>query len=360
MSDPLAGGVFDAPSNANDFADLRQLVDDISAKSFNTRIGARGLPETFDAALWSDLAESGLTDLMSSPDLDAGPAEMAVVLRGVARRSGAVPIAENDLLARWLARRAHLKAPDGPLTVAIATTDPSEGAIEVTAADVPWARSATAVVLAVRRSDDLLVGIAERSATRIAERHNLAGEPRDTVTVPVDTAQMTALDVDDEAALLRRGAWARCVQIVGALDAAAELSVSHTREREQFGRPLAKFQSVQHALAQMAGEIERMRAVTTAAVAAATECGFDSEHTDFATSIAKVVGSQVVPTATAIAHQLHGAIGTTIEHPLWLATTRAQSWIDEFGGRADHASRLARRLSIVDDPWDVIVGAATR
>ena len=44
-------------------------------------------------------------------------------------------------------------------------------------------------------------------------------------------------------------AWARCVQVIGALDAAVEFSVAHTREREQFGRPLSAFQVVQHSLA---------------------------------------------------------------------------------------------------------------
>ena len=53
------------------------------------------------------------------------------------------------------------------------------------------------------------------------------------------------------------------VQMVGALDAARDLTVAHTRERDQFGRPLTKFQAVQRSLAEMAGEIERARAATS-------------------------------------------------------------------------------------------------
>ena len=45
---------------------------------------------------------------------------------------------------------------------------------------------------------------------------------------------------------------------------------------------------------------------------------------------------------TTIAHQLHGAIGVTIEHRLWLATMRARSWVDEFGSTAQYARRLGR------------------
>ncbi|MCV7104253.1 acyl-CoA dehydrogenase family protein, partial [Mycolicibacterium chitae] len=148
-------------------------------------------------------------------------------------------------------------------------------------------------------------------------------------------------EVADE--LARRGAWARCVQVLGALDAAAEMTVAHTRERQQFGRALSKFQAVQHALAQMAGEIERGRAATTLAVAAAADHGFDSPQADYAVTLAKVVLGRVVPEVTTTAHQLHGAIGVTLEHSLWSATLRAHSWIGEFGSTGRHARRLGRR-----------------
>ena len=58
---------------------------------------------------------------------------------------------------------------------------------------------------------------------------------------------------------------------------------------------------------------------------------------------------------TTIAHQLHGAIGVTIEHRLWLATMRARSWVDEFGTTAQYARRLGRMALAADDPWDVVV-----
>ncbi|EUA23552.1 acyl-CoA dehydrogenase, C-terminal domain protein [Mycobacterium xenopi 4042] len=92
---------------------------------------------------------------------------------------------------------------------------------------------------------------------KITDGHNLAGEPRDRVDFDTPVHRFRLLDASVGAELLQRGAWARCVQVIGALDAAAESSVSHTRERVQFGRALSTFQSVQHALAAMAGEIER-------------------------------------------------------------------------------------------------------
>jgi acyl-CoA dehydrogenase len=71
---------------------------------------------------------------------------------------------------------------------------------------------------------------------------------------------------------------------------------------------------------------------------------------------AKVAVGRAVGPVTTIAHQLHGAIGTTIEHPLWLATMRARSWADEYGTTGYHARRLGRMALSGDDPWDLVVG----
>ncbi|WP_102141408.1 acyl-CoA dehydrogenase family protein [Mycobacterium hubeiense] len=331
-------------------SELQQLVDDIGRRSFDARLGQRGLPEVFDDALWRTLDETGLSRLTTSED--AGPAEAAIVLSGLARYAGAVPIAETDLLAAWLAKTAGLTLPDAPLTVAITDAVVSDGRLTATARDVPWPRDAV-VVLAARTDDALHVTVLDDP--QISDGHNLAGEPRGAISFDLPAADFRTLELAVGDELIRRGAWARCVQIVGALDAAADSTVAHTRERVQFGRPLAAFQAVQHALAAMAGEIERARAITTLAVAAATDYGFDHPTTDYAVTVAKVTLGRVVPAVTTIAHQLHGAIGTTIEHRLWLATMRARSWVDEFGSTGHYARRLGRMALDAGDPWDVVV-----
>jgi acyl-CoA dehydrogenase len=353
LSTWLSGGVIDNAPNNDDSTELRQLVDDIGRRSFDARIGHRGRPDHFDDALWRALQETGLDRLTSTPDLAATPADAAVVLRGLARHAAAVPIAETDLMACWLVRKAGFEAPPGPLTVAIAQGAMSNGTIAGTAARVPWAQQATAVVLAVRTADALHVGIMHEPEIEVS--HNLAGEPCGTVEFTISVDQLIALPMPIAAELSCRGAWARCCQTIGALDAAAELTVAHTRERSQFGRPLSAFQAVQHALATMAGDIERARAVTTTAVAAADEYGFAASQTQHAVTVAKVVLGQVVDPVTTIAHQLHGAIGVTAEHPLWLATLRAQAWIDEFGSTTEHAHRLGAAGIAAKALWDIVI-----
>nr|MDT0522754.1 acyl-CoA dehydrogenase family protein [Streptomyces sp. DSM 41633] len=251
-------------------------------------------------------------------------------------------MAETDLLTGWLGRQTGIDLPEGPLTVAIADGDTDGCRITGTARSVPWARSCAAVLLAVRIPDGLRVGLVEVPPSSLQEDHNLAGEPRDSITfdLPADQLRAVAPALGEE--LTRRGAWSRCVQIVGALDAAAALCVNHTRERVQFGRSLSAFQAVQQSLAGMAGEIEKARAAAELAVTAAVEHGFDSADTDYAVTVAKVTVGRAVGPVTTVAHQLHGAIGVTREHPLWLFTLRAQSWAEDYGTATHYARRLGR------------------
>jgi acyl-CoA dehydrogenase len=119
-------------------------------------------------------------------------------------------------------------------------------------------------------------------------------------------------------------------------------------EREQFGRPLARFPVVQQEIARMAGEVALITAATQAAVAAGAGTGAGagvatvSGGTLSAVLAAKAQASHSAGIVAAIAHQLHGAIGTTEEHRLRLTTTRLWSWRDEDGPAAECFAELGR------------------
>lgn len=361
MSGPeaaLAGGVFGAEAAVDDdLVELRQLVEDIGRRAAADRVGRSRRPQQFDGDLWRNLEETGLARLTSTVDMGAGLPELAVVLHGLARHAGAVPVAETDLLAAWLGGQAALSLPgDGPLTVAVADATLRDGRISGTAHEVPWARAAAAIMVLATTPDGVYAGTIGATDCEIADGQNLAGEPSDRVVFDLPVDRFRPVDADFSTELVRRGAWARCVQVVGALDAAAESTVAHCRERVQFGRSLSKFQSVQHSLAGMAGEIERGRAAVTLAVAAAADHGFASSQADYAVTVAKVVLGRVTASTTTVAHQLHGAIGVSIEHPLWLSTMRARSWIGEFGSTGHYARRLGRLALATENPFDCLTG----
>jgi alkylation response protein AidB-like acyl-CoA dehydrogenase len=153
--------------------------------------------------------------------------------------------------------------------------------------------------------------------------------------------------------LLRLGALARSAQMVGAMEAALELALLYVNDRVQFGRPIAKFQAIQHQLALCA---EQVAAAGVALEAAAEAVGAASGQSDFAVAAAKIRAGEAAGKVAEITHQVHGAIGFTHEYPLHRLTRRLWSWRDEFGTESDWSIALGRRVAAAgaDALWPMI------
>jgi acyl-CoA dehydrogenase len=140
------------------------------------------------------------------------------------------------------------------------------------------------------------------------------------------------------------GAAIRSAQMAGAMRRILDTTLSYTGEREQFGRPLAKFQAVQQLLSDMACE--------TAAAAASVELASDAMRADpqLGPSVmadiaaAKVRCGSAAAIVAANAHQAHGALGFTWEYSLGRFTRRLWQWQDEFGAQRHWASVLGDYL----------------
>jgi len=102
---------------------------------------------------------------------------------------------------------------------------------------------------------------------------------------------------------------AGCVGISqGCLDA----SIAYTKERKQFGRPVASFQLVQELLADIAVETEAARLLVWRAAATADA----GEKYTLEASIAKYFASEVAVRAANAAVQAHGGYGYVDEDPV--------------------------------------------
>lgn len=95
-------------------------------------------------------------------------------------------------------------------------------------------------------------------------------------------------------------------QGVGIAQGAFDQAVSYAQEREQFGRPIAEFQAIQHKLAEMRIQIEAARQLTYKS-AWATE--HDGDNLTMYASIAKAFASDVAVRVTDEALQIHGGAG---------------------------------------------------
>ena len=327
---------------------LRQTVEDLLAEHCTpARVAAAAAGPGWDADLWRALEATGLT-LAGSPEEAGGSGGDLFAVADIVAAAGAaaapVPLAET-LAAGMLLARAGLAIPAGPLTVAVGKLDAGE--LDAGLRRVPYGRLATTVAAGSGEDGDWLAVFAP--ARRVKPGRNLAGEPRDDVE-PGLGAEMRDAPAGTAGYARRLLRLFRSLLIAGAAQRALDLTVTYVKEREQFGRPLAKFPTVQQELARMAGEVALIGAATQAAVAvedpaaehSAAEYPADAGEAVSAVVAAKAQASHGAGIVAAIAHQLHGAIGTTEEHRLRLTTTRLWSWRDEDGSEAECFAELGR------------------
>jgi acyl-CoA dehydrogenase len=342
---------------------LRTTIADLLNEHCPTERVAAASGDNWDAArwqtLWRALEDTGLT-LVGSPAEAGGSGGDLAAAADIAMAAGAaaapVPLAET-LAAAMVLARAGLDIPAGPLTLAVAA-DP-----DVPLRRVPYGRWATTVAVGAdpadtdpdtgapasgalisgalisgARSGGEWLAVASRPV-RVQAGRNLAGEPRDEVELGAEAGfhVVPAGTADYAQGLLRLF---RSLLIAGAAQRALDLTVAYVNEREQFGRALARFPVVQQEIARMAGEVALITAAAQAAVAAGPGVGAGGAVA--AVVAAKGQASQGAGTVAAIAHQLHGAIGTTGEHRLRLTTTRLWSWRDEDGPAAECFAELGR------------------
>lgn len=288
------------------------------------------------SGLWNQLAALGLARL-TAPEAEGGSGagwrESALLAGELAACGIGLPAGEHDLLAGWLLRTAGLTGDDRRRTVAVLEVgtglDDSTGLDDTTGTQVPFASSSELVVCLWPDGRGWRVSDLPAASLAITPGANLAGEPRDTVTVPAGLLGSGAPVGADVPSLLElRGALLRAIQIAGALEAAVSLTVGHVTTRKQFGRPLAAFQAVQHLLADMAAEAALARAAVDAAVGAAAGTGTPDA---FRVAVARSCAGHAASVVVRHAHQLLGAIGTTQEHALHRLTLPALAWRAEYG-----------------------------
>jgi acyl-CoA dehydrogenase len=135
--------------------------------------------------------------------------------------------------------------------------------------------------------------------------------------------------------LMAMSAVLNAVELAASIKKVFDMTRQHGNDRVQFGRPIGKFQAVQHMLAVLAGHV----AASAAAVDAAIELSGDAPE-QFLIAVAKSRAGEAAGKGAEIAHQVHGAMGFTREHNLHHLTRRLWAWRDEFGNETHWQTRI--------------------
>jgi len=295
--------------------------------------------------LWTALEQDGWTDIaLAEKHGGAGLnwSSIAAFLELCGYYNLPAPIAEHILASR-LSSDAGQSPAQGPMSLALSPRCPpldlkAEGDIWSacgTLEAVPWGRHASAIVAQGMYDGALKLVTIDPSGAELTKSENLAGEPRD--SLKLDKCKLTVKPYDQERSnnTLPLYALARAAMMAGAMGRVLELTVEYAGEREQFGRPIAKFQAVQNHLAIMAEEVS---AATLAVGAAAAAIDTDKELAMNAT--AKIINGKAASQICKRAHAVFAAIGFTREHELNLSTRRLWAWRDEAGSEATWSKRL--------------------
>lgn len=276
----------------------------------------------FPAALWQALEAAGL-HVLGRPGSGATLQDLFGAVRLAGRYAAPLPLAET-LLAN---RLAGDEADCGLATIAVGR-------------HAPWGRCAERVLHLETGAAVVAFGVEEHA--------NVAGEPRDRILGGQPAGVVDASGLRELLAL------ARAAMMAGAMARVLELAVAYAVERRQFGRPIARFQAIQHNLAALAAEAAAaQRAVDGAVEAVGTE-GFRHQ-----VAAAKARAGEAAGVVAEIGHQVHGAMGFTHEHTLHHFTRRLWAWRDEFGAEGEWQARLGADMARAgaDGVWAFVTNA---
>lgn len=142
--------------------------------------------------------------------------------------------------------------------------------------------------------------------------------------------------------IIDRAAVAKCCEIVGQLSQVLDMTVDYAKERKQFGRPIGSFQIIQHYCADMFTDLEGLRLSTYQAAWKISEGLPCAEEIAVAKAWAAQAGERVI----SLAHQIHGAIGVTIEYDLHYYTRRLKAAQLSFGGVDYYREVVAQAMGL--------------
>lgn len=267
------------------------------------------------AGLWSSLCETGFLDALV-PDADGGAGlglpDGYALIAALGAQAVPVPFAET-MIARWILAKGGMQA---PADAAIILAAPS--------AILPHARIATHAM------------VQDGQAISLVEATPEGDDPfRLTGSKSISMGQEIASFQAEEDSLRFAAAAVTAACMAGAMARMLDMTLSYASERNQFGRPLGKFQAIQQQIAVMAEEVISAQVAARAAFSGKV---FDEGRV----AVAKARANEAATAANAIAHAVHAAIGVTEEFDLQLYSRRLKQWQLAYGSEDYWSARLGR------------------
>jgi acyl-CoA dehydrogenase len=284
------------------------------------------------AKLWQEILATGLCDSLvdeAKGGSGLGLTEVLPVILQTGRFILPIALAET-MVSRALLAAGGVTLPEGPIVLATAVS--AAGAERVETAVVPLAATAGFALIDDGKGCELFA-LAPADLVRAPGRGSLSAQISVARSATLGRIAAPATPLRAVAALLH------AAKLSGAMKRLLEMTVDYGNTRVQFGRPIGKFQAIQHQLAVMA---EQVSAAAIAVEAASPARGYLPDPLPVA--VAKERTSAAAVLVGGIAHAVHGAMGISEEYDLQLFTRRLQDWRTADGSESYWAGLLGRAV----------------
>ncbi|WP_233862828.1 acyl-CoA dehydrogenase family protein [Paraburkholderia adhaesiva] len=322
---------------------LRRYLD--KQYGFEARQAIVKTPEGISADHWKAFVELGLTALPVPAEqggFDGAPFDMLVVMQQLGRAlvvepywatavgvealklAGASQPDNARLLERVASGDVRLAAafhePDARYDLlSLATTAMKTGdgfALTGTKSVVQHGAQADYWIVPARLAGVVALFVVARDANGVEVRDYRTIDGQRAATLKFESAPARRLGDESIGAVTWEhiadyATFLLCAEAIGAIDALTSATVEYTKTRQQFGVPIARFQALQHRMADMLIHAEQARSITYLAAARYSSKSPDERRRAISAAKARVgqaaryVGQQAV--------QLHGGMGVTNE-----------------------------------------------
>lgn len=319
--------------------------------SFEKRKAILASPDGFSRDVWKQLGELGFLALLVPEEqggMGGGPVEMLLVMNAIGKGLLLEPYLPSAILATLLlrgrdtSREAHSSGEDELLArmatgevIAVpahtefgarydprhvATRATKSGALTGEKAVVLHAPAADFLVVSARTAGNdtdergISLFLVARDAPGLSLRSYRTMDGQRAADVKLDNvpAKLIAENALPQIeAAFDFGIAALCAEAVGALQASLDATIEYTKTRQQFGQPIAKFQVLQHRMADMFIQVEQARSMSFLAAMRCTDS--DARERGRNVSAAKALVGQAARFVGQQSIQLHGGMGMTDE-----------------------------------------------
>ena len=346
----------------------REWTKNESPVSAFRKVRDAGGDRGYDAAAYKSMADMGWAGVIIPEEFggsEFGWLSLGLVIEETGKTLTASPLAATSLAAsalvsggsdaikaEWLPKLASGEAVGAIAIDEGARHDPAAIATTATQSADGWilnggksfvheAHGASLLVVAAKTDDGIALFAVRADASGVTLSTRKLTDARSHANIALTNVAVSADaklgDAKVYDLVLDRARVIASAEMLGMAEHSFQVTLDYLKQRVQFGEIIARFQALQHRMADLFTKIELMRSAVEGALAA-LDSGSDVSAL---ASVAKATANDVLHLVSREVIQLHGGIGMTDEYDIGFYIKRARVLENAWGSSSFHRNRFA-------------------